>query len=311
MGTTPRLTIGLPVYNGAHFIAHSIEALLGQSFEDFEFIISDNASTDETGDICSQYAKQDSRIRYFRQPHNIGLSPNHNFTLDEARGELFKWAAHDDLYARDLLKLCVEALDRDPEIVLAHSWTARIDGDNKLIDASEYPLLTAGRRPSDRFRSILFDFGGDDDYGVMRTAVLRSVAPNASYHHAGRTLVAEIALRGPFYHVPQWLYFRRNHPDQAEFKYASVRANCANMDPRRADSIRNPVVRLYAEYVWGYVSAIKRSRLPLAERRACYRHLLRYLGTRMSPEPSRKPVLEAGSVPIDVDSLVAGLVKEK
>ncbi len=311
MSARPRLTIGLPVYNGARFIGQSIEALLGQSFDDFELVISDNASTDDTGDICKRYANQDSRVRYFRQPRNIGLSPNHNFTLDQAGGELFKWASHDDLYARDLLKLCVEALDSNTDVVLAHSYTARIDASNKLIVADEYPLATASSRPAERFRSMLFDSGGDDDYGVVRTNVLRSVAPNDSYHHAGRTLVAELALRGPFYHIPRWLYFRRNHAEQAEFKYASVRANCANMDPRRANPIRNPIVRLYAEYVWGYISAINRSPLSFAERAECYRHLTRYLMSRMHTEPSRRPVLETGEVSIDIDSLVAGLEKGK
>jgi cellulose synthase/poly-beta-1,6-N-acetylglucosamine synthase-like glycosyltransferase len=70
--TTPRLTIGLPVYNGEKYVAESIEALLCQSFKDFELIISDNASTDSTGDIARRYEKQDSRVRYFRQPQNVG-----------------------------------------------------------------------------------------------------------------------------------------------------------------------------------------------------------------------------------------------
>ena len=92
MSDAPRLTIGLPVYNGEKYVAESLEALLGQSFTDFELIISDNASTDSTGDICRRYEKQDSRVRYFRQPRNIGLAPNHNFVVEQARGELFKWS---------------------------------------------------------------------------------------------------------------------------------------------------------------------------------------------------------------------------
>ena len=90
MNAVPRVSIGLPVYNGENFLAESIESLLGQSYEDFELIISDNASTDGTADICRRYAKQDSRIRYIRQPHNIGSAPNHNFVIEQARGELFK-----------------------------------------------------------------------------------------------------------------------------------------------------------------------------------------------------------------------------
>ena len=82
MSAVPRLSVGLPVYNGANYLAESLEALLGQSYGDFELIISDNASTDSTPDICQHYAQQDSRIRYFRQPHNIGLAPNHNFAVE-------------------------------------------------------------------------------------------------------------------------------------------------------------------------------------------------------------------------------------
>ena len=128
MNAVPRLTIGLPVYNGENYLAESLDALLGQTFEDFELIISDNASTDATADICRRYEQLDSRVSYFRQPRNIGLAPNHNFVVEQARGELFKWASDDDLYARDLLERCVEALDENPDVVLAHSWTAMIDG---------------------------------------------------------------------------------------------------------------------------------------------------------------------------------------
>ena len=117
MSMVPRLSVGLPVYNSSAYVAESIEAILGQTFEDFELIISDNASTDGTGDICQRYVKQDSRVRYFRQPKNIGLAPNHNFCVAKAGGALFKWAAGDDLYARDLLEKCVAALNENPQVV--------------------------------------------------------------------------------------------------------------------------------------------------------------------------------------------------
>ena len=101
--STPRLSIGLPVYNGADYLAQSLDSLLGQTYEDFELILSSNASTDATDDICRAYAARDSRIRFFRQPTNIGAVPNHYFVFEQATGELFKWASGDDLYARDLL----------------------------------------------------------------------------------------------------------------------------------------------------------------------------------------------------------------
>jgi glycosyltransferase involved in cell wall biosynthesis len=142
MNEVPRLSIGLPVYNGEKFLAESIESLLGQTYEDFELIISDNASTDCTADVCRRYARQDPRIRYIRQRQNIGSAPNHNFVIEQARGELFKHASHDDLYARNLVELCVSALDEYPQVVLAHSWSAVIDSSGAVKELIEYPVNT-------------------------------------------------------------------------------------------------------------------------------------------------------------------------
>jgi glycosyltransferase involved in cell wall biosynthesis len=283
MRTAPRLSIGLPVYNGEKYLAESLDALLGQSYEDFELIISDNASTDGTAEICRPYLKQDPRIRYIRQPHNIGAAPNHNFVVGKARGELFKWTSADDLYGRDLLKCCVDALDEYPRVVLAHTWTALIDSSGLVTEAIEYPLATASSRAPDRFRSMLYGKAGDDSYGVIRAEVLRRTSLHDSYHHADRTITAEFALHGPFYQVPDWLYFRRDHPDRAERARPTVRARCANLDPRRADRLRHPTLRLYADYLWGYVGAIRRAPLSSADRRECYRHLAEWVSSRTLP----------------------------
>jgi len=309
MSAAPRLTVGLPVYNGENYLAESIEALLGQSYEDFELIISDNASTDGTAGICRYYERQDRRVRVIRLPRNVGLAPNHNLLVDQARGKYFKWASHDDLYARDLLKRCVEALDTNPGVVLAHAWTALIDGSGSVIAADEYPLATASLRAPERFRSLLFVSGGDDDGGVIRTEVLRRTAMKDSYHHADRTIIAELALMGPFCHVPDWLYFRRDHPARAERACTTVRSRCANMDPRRNDRLRHPVLRLHAEYIWGYAAAIHRAPLTPADRRKCYRHLATWLASRAVPSQA-----DAAGMPADgrelpiiaVDAVVAG-----
>ena len=314
MNEVPRLSIGLPVYNGENYLAESLEALLGQSYEDFELVISDNASTDGTADICRRYEKQDSRIRYFRQPHNVGCAPNHNFVIEHARGELFKTASHDDLYARDLIRLCIAALDEHPDVVLAHSWSAVIDGSGTVTELIEYPVDTAAARAPERFRSMLFDGWGDDEGGVIRMDVLRRVALHESYHFADRVFTTEIGLHGPFYMVPDWLYFRRQHAGQGG-AHSSVRRRCANLDPRRADRLRNPVARLYAEYIWGYVAAIQRAPLSPTDRRECYVVLARWLGGRAAPVAGRSLARGGLRTPesafaerpaISVDAIVAG-----
>jgi glycosyltransferase involved in cell wall biosynthesis len=301
VSTAPRVSIGLPVYNGKKYLAEAIESLLGQSFEDFELIISDNASTDETADICSQYAQQDRRVRYIRQPHNIGLSPNHNVVLDQARGEYFKWAASDDLYGRELVERCVDVLDKCPDVILAHSWTAAVDGAGNITQAYKYPLATDSPSVPERFRSFMFgssglfeaegsggrrfirvDNGGIlracDVYGVIRTDVVRKAARHGSYHHEDRIVVCELLLRGRFHQTPDWLYFRRDHAGRA-YK-TSLRDRCVINDPRRANRFTNPAARLVAEYLLGYVTAIRRAPLSPADRGECYRILAQWMFDR-------------------------------
>ncbi|MEW1910361.1 glycosyltransferase family 2 protein [Kitasatospora sp. NPDC085895] len=309
MTARPRLSIGLPVYNGEEYLAESLDAVLGQTYEDFELIVSDNASTDGTEEICRTYAARDSRIRYLRLHRNIGATPNHNLVFARSRGELFKWASHDDLYGRDLLLRCVEALDERPEVILAHTDQAVIDGAGQVTVPYEYGLATASPHAPERFRSMLFEPGGDDFYGVLRADVLRRVRPMDSYHHADRTFVAEIALHGPFHQVPELLYFRRDHPTRAERANPSKRSRCVNLDPRRAGPL-HPTPRLLAEYVWGFVSAVRRAPLSSADRRACYRHLAAWLSSRTRPGAGervedRAPV-DPALLTVSVDALVAG-----
>ena len=310
MSLNPRLTVGLPVYNGEKHLAEAIEAILGQAYEDFELIISDNASTDSTGDICKRYAAQDSRVRYFRQPRNIGMAGNHNFVGRQGRSEFFKWAAHDDLYERELLGHCIAALDEYPHVVLAHSWTAMIDASGCVTNAYEYPLATSSLSTSHRFCSLLFGSGGDDYYGVIRADTFRRLSPQNSYHNADRTIVAEMSLYGPFYQIPDWLYFRREHPDgtgaSTFAKRPTMRTRCANMDVRRADRLRHPALRLYGEYIWGYVSAIQRAPLSSADRRGCYYHLARWLATRRQDGGSGLPSTTLTTV--DTGSPIKSLV---
>jgi glycosyltransferase involved in cell wall biosynthesis len=292
--------------------------LLGQTYEDFELIISDNASTDGTADICRLYAKQDSRIRYFRQPRNLGCSPNHNFVIKQARGELFKLASDDDLYARDLIKRCVDVLDERPHCALAHSWSALIDASGAVTNVVEYRVATDAPRAPDRFRSMLFDGWGDDDGGVIRTRVLRQVAQYDSYHFADRVFITEVGLHGTFHQVPDWLWFRRQHPQQAGIP-RSMRDRCTVLDPRRANRLRHPALRLYGEYVLGYVGAIRRAPLSPADRGECYRHLARWVASRALPVAgrviSRRGLRTDGAVladpsDISVDVLVAGRAGE-
>jgi glycosyltransferase involved in cell wall biosynthesis len=266
--------VGLPVYNGERYVAEALDSLLSQSFTDFELIISDNASTDGTEEICRRYAAADPRVRYVRQPRNIGCNPNHNFLVAEARGEYFKWGAHDDIYGPDLLARCVAALDKDPDVVLSSVDKAVIDEAGAVVEECEYTLDTGSTDVTKRFRSLVVTDGADDEYGVIRTQVLRSVRPKDGYHHSSRPFIAEVAFRGRFHQVREQLYFRRDHPSRGD-RNPTIPALCTNLDPRRAGQ---GTTRLVAEYAYRYFEAVARAPISLMEKLACYQVLLSHLG---------------------------------
>jgi glycosyltransferase involved in cell wall biosynthesis len=271
----PRLTLGLPTYNGEEFLAEALDALLAQTYTDFELIISDNGSTDRTGEIAREYAAKDHRVRYVHHLVNRGSTFNHNFVLEQARGELFKWVSDDDLYAH-------------PEVVLAHAWTAFIDKTGDITGAIDYPLATDAADPAERFRSLLYTHGGDDFYGVIPMSVLRKIKPFGSFHWADRTIVAELALQGPFYNVPEFLYLRRDHPTRATRIGSDVRRRCVTLDPKRADRWRHPVARLLGEYLLAYASAIWRAPISTTDRLRCTKELAVWIARHANPRYKRR-----------------------
>ncbi|MCC6007831.1 MAG: glycosyltransferase [Rhodobacteraceae bacterium] len=135
--TAPRVSIGMPVHNGARYLRGAVESFLAQSFTDFELIISDNASTDRTEAIAREFARNDPRIRYIRQARNIGAVANFAFVLHEARGEFFQWAAHDDLYAKKFLEATVSVMDEYNEAGLVFCDMIQLNrstGEQTLIE---------------------------------------------------------------------------------------------------------------------------------------------------------------------------------
>src|ERR1700734_92340 len=132
-----KVSLGLPVHNGERFVKHAIQSVLDQTFTDFELIISDNASTDSTPDICEEFARQDSRVRYIRQEINIGAKANFNRVFEYSRGEYFKWVAADDVCGPRYLELTVAELDADPSVVLAHTLSRTINGKGEIVTTRE------------------------------------------------------------------------------------------------------------------------------------------------------------------------------
>jgi len=270
----PRVSIGLPVYNGERFVGEAIGSLLAQSFEDFEILVADNASTDRTLDICRDLAARDARVRVHTSERNLGAAPNFNRAFDLARGEYFKWAAHDDLCEPDYLRSCVEALDDDPSVVLCHSDVHWIDDDSRFLQAYDPQLPDTGSpRPSARFRDlVLSEHFCFDVFGLIRREVLARTPRIASFSGSDRTLLAELGLRGRFHRIPRPLFLSRDHARRS-IRSMHPWERAAWFDPALAGRIQLPHWRLLGEYA----AAIARVPLPPRERWASRAVLPRWM----------------------------------
>ena len=177
----PNVSIGLPVRDGARYLDEAIRSILNQTYQDFELVISDNASTDRTEAIAREWAAADARVRYVRNPEDIGAAPNFHQCFRMARGRYFKWAAHDDLLHPKYLEPCVEALEMSPEIVLAHTSAEQIDGEGALIGHIPNIPDVNSDDPVQRFTNVVTEERLNlPIFGVMRSDVLATTSSTAA-----------------------------------------------------------------------------------------------------------------------------------
>lgn len=283
--TQPRLRIGVPVYNGGTAgFAEMIESLLVQTFTDFEIFIVDNCSTDDTADIAQGFAARDPRVHYYKNAKNIGAYPNFNRAFELASGSpYFKWAAHDDLYRPEFLEKCVEVLDREPDVVLAHTMVDVVDEteghllgqhpDYKFgrleteVDERGRPVWVMGplhlvesEDPVTRYDELLnrmiacFPL-----FAVMRTSALRGISMRP-YLGSDRTLLAELALKGRWRQVDERLYTNRYHKSvtrllpikQQNLWIGGLGKGLSPQRQQQIDLLRAPFrARLTAAECWG------------------------------------------------------------
>ena len=243
----PLVGLGMPVYNGARYVAAAIHSILGQSLGDLELVICDNASTDGTEEICRGLAAQDPRVRYLRNPVNLGAHPNFNLAFRNARGRYFKWAPHDDELRPDYLRECVAALEGNPDAALCQTdieyigeagetigtFDGQIPGSDSQDAAIRFAALTL--RPHDCY----------DVMGVFRRKALEESRLLESFHGADRALLAQIATYGRTLHVHRPLLRVRDHAGRYTRAMTRPGDRARWHDSRLAGKRSFPTWRLY------------------------------------------------------------------
>ncbi len=264
---TPRLCIGLPVWNGDEYLAQALDSLLSQTYSDFRLIISDNGSSDGTEAICRAYARRDGRIDYHRSAENRGLAWNFNRVVALADAQYFKWAAHDDLHAPQFLERCIARLDADSEAILCYPTSYVVDERGEILTARREPAVAGGPVASQRFQSVLWHPGFCLMlHGVVRHAVLRQCQPFGAYPASDLLLLAELALRGALREVDEPLFYFRDHARRPYRTCTSEAELAVWIDPQSTIRAELRHVRLFVRYL----STIGRVPLPLSQRLRCW-----------------------------------------
>jgi hypothetical protein len=253
----------MPVYNGEAYMAETIDTILGQDVDGLELIISDNCSTDATGEVAQDLAARDDRVRYVRNLRNIGAARNYNQLVDLARSDLFRWAGYDDLLLPGNLKSCLDVIDTEPDVVIAYPRTTIIDGDGAVVRDHDDKLHLRQPDPVDRVVAFTRDFTlCNPCFGVIRRDVLQRTGLVQPFVSSDVTLLVELALLGQWHEVPERLFLRRVHETSSRQGNVTMLQVARWFDPDKRQPLA-PRTRVVAESV----KAIGRSDLPAHTRR--------------------------------------------
>lgn len=203
----PLVSIALPVYNGAETVAPVVDSVLAQTYSNVEVVISDNASTDDTEEICRHYARHDERVLYQRHPTNVGLLNNFISAAETATGTYVRWIGDDDSLEPSYVSRTLDAFAQDDRRVLVTTQIIYADADGReTLDTDYDPSALSSPDPVERFaemmRLLTSDFAALDPlYGMMRRTV--ALMPRRSMLREDEIFGARLALAGPWGHVPE------------------------------------------------------------------------------------------------------------
>jgi glycosyltransferase involved in cell wall biosynthesis len=264
------ISIGMPVYNAQKHLSGSLDSLLAQDFRDFEIIISDNASTDRSGEIAREYAKKDPRVRYLRNYRNFGVYENFNQVFRLSSGRYFMWAGAHDLWSPRFLSTALTRLEENKSAVLCYGITQLIDGNKTEKGYTTDYLDTTGLSIIDGFLKVLWaQTYCNAVYGLIRSDILSQTRLFINSISADNLLLIELSLRGSFIQLPEVLYFRRQgEPNGAVQEERRIKA--AGLDRE------NPFTSYWGTFAFEHMRAIWRSSLNDDEKNICTEEIIRF-----------------------------------
>lgn len=279
---TPKVVIGLPVYNGQDYLSEAISSILNQTFTDFRLVISDNASTDATQEICQGFAAQDDRIDYQRQKANIGAAPNFSYVFQPGDAPYFKWAAHDDTIRPGYLAAVVPLLDANPDAVIAHTRSRKIDETGADIGDYDNQVSLHHDTVPERFWSILWASYFTELFGLIRSDAAANTRLHEGFPGSDRNFVAELLLQGNVVYSAEVGMDRRAHDGSYVRKATKRSAQKAWFDPNAKFTMPISMVKTQR-----YLQALNRHDISHFDRRTC-RNMVAHWTLLRCKEEARK-----------------------
>lgn len=266
----PRVSIGLPVRNGQRYLRSAIASILIQDFDDFELIVGDNASEDDTASVCRELAGRDPRIRYHRSEVDIGIAGNFNKVFHLARGRYFKWHAYDDECHPEMIGRCVRALDAAPEsVAMVYPLAELIDAEGRTVKVPLDRIGSCDLRPHRRLARLLWSLSMCDPlFGLMKTEYLRRTRLIGAFFGGDYVLLGELAMRGQIREVDEVLFRLRTHDLRSMKVHTTARARATFYDAACARKLF--ILPSWERVVLELLRAVGRSGLPVGERVKCY-----------------------------------------
>ncbi len=294
--TTPLVSFGLPVYNAEEkYLCRLLDSLLAQDLQDLEIVISDNASKlPGTQKICEEYASRDPRVRYHRNPENIGQIDNFNKVLELSRGKYFRWIGSDDWLETDYARRCVEVLEAGKNFISVTTYQDHIEDDGKRHYEEYKGERLDSPLPYVRFRRMLWfmtaDFGFIDPiYTMMRREMLLGTNRIQHLPRMDQVLAVELCLLGPFSHIPACLAHRRREDfSKVTTKELSERYN----EPGSKNNLIDPTFPI----VKAFLSSALAAPISNREKILCLWPVIRFAAIRKWTKSYRKLRKMASSV---------------
>lgn len=260
----PRVSVTMPVLNNARWIGAAIQSVLDQDFGEFELIVVDDGSSDDSLKIARQYAELDQRVHVYSLEH-IGVAEARNFAIRQARGEYIAIMDSDDLAAPDRLTKQVALLDAHPEVLVVSSRTAVIH--NQLTVPSSLDglkVVTEDERPSSRLDGFNLSRvrAGHAPAMIRRSAILQAGLYRSFFRTAEDTdLFLRIEELGEFRSLPEVLQFRRRHTANTNLRLSYTLAESATIAQilakrrrqGRPDRVNGPMPRFFRLFYLGFL----------------------------------------------------------